>query len=100
MVAPRGIYPEHEDAFFDLRPGEVSLPVRPRDAPDVVYFYVVSERSPARELTDTHRDALKSGALQEWLDGQRERFEVYTALDSEVYGWLVRQLSLASNPQR
>ena len=94
---PKGVYPGQEAAFFDLAPGVLSGPVRAREAPGVVYFYLVSERAPARELTDAHRDALKSRALREWLDGQRERFEVYTALDSEVYGWMVRQLSLASN---
>ena len=68
--------------------------------PGSVYFYVVSERAAARELDDVQRDALKTGALQEWLDRQRERFEVYTALDSDVYGWMVQQLSLAASPPR
>ena len=98
--APRGVYSDYEDAFFDLKPGELSQAVQARDVPGSVYFYVVSERAAARELDDAQRDALKTGALQEWLDRQRERFEVYTSLDSEVYGWMVQQLSLAASPPR
>ena len=93
---PRGVYPEHEASFFDLRMGELSRPVQAREAPGSVYFYVVVERAVAGEIVDGHREALKTRALQEWLDRQRERSEVYTAFDSEVYGWMVEQLRLTA----
>ena len=92
----RGIYRDHEDAFFELDVGEISQPRRAGDTQGGVYFYVVSGRQSARQLDDGQRNVLKTDALRAWLDGQRDRYDVRTSFGSDVHSWMITQLKLTT----
>ena len=64
-----------------------------------MYFFIVSERAEARELDPEDLDALKTAALQTWINEQRAKFDVYSNFDSEIYAWMLEQLGLSAAPQ-
>ena len=92
----RGILPEYEFQFFDLNPGELSEPMADPERQGHLLFFMVAERAPAKELTPIVRDKLKTKALQDWVNDQREKYDVYAVFNSEVYAWVIQQLRLTS----
>ena len=94
---PRGVNLDYEDSFFDLEVGELSDPVQKIDDPTDYYFFMVSERAPARELSPASRDALKVRALQDWLNEERKNYDVWSKFDSFIYNWMIEQLKLTSS---
>ena len=61
------------------------------------YFFMVSERAPARELSPASRDALKVRALQDWLNEERKNYDVWSKFDSYIYNWMIEQLQLTTS---
>ena len=96
---PRGVIDDYERVFFDLEVGEISELIPSIDKPQEFFFFFVSERDSARELTPAVIDALKTKALQDWINDQRDKFDVYSKFDSEIYAWMLEQLGLTAAPQ-
>ncbi len=96
---PRGILKDHEYAFFDLEVGKLSEVSTSVQDQQTLYFFIVSERAEARELDPEDLDALKTAALQTWINEQRAKFDVYSNFDSEIYSWMLEQLGLSAAPQ-
>ena len=96
---PRGVIEDHEYAFFDLEVGKLSDVSTSVDNTQQLYFFFLSERSEARELDPENLDALKTEALQNWINEQRAKFDVYSNFNSEIYEWMLEQLGLTAAPQ-
>ena len=94
---PRGIYPKYERTFFDLEPGELSPATANVDDQQQLFFFMVSEMDPARELDPGNRDVLKTEALQEWLNEARDDHDVYSVFNSDIYSWVIDQLRLTTS---
>ena len=93
---PRGIFPRIEPAFFNLQPGELSLPTPDLDNPDVIFFFMISERELGREVSDNHLETLKEDALQNWLNNERDKHETFVSFNQEIYLWMIDQLTLTT----
>ena len=96
---PRGVMDDYERIFFDLEVGEISELISGIVNPSEYFFFFVSERDNAREITPGKLDALKTKALQDWVNEQRDKFDVYSKFDSEIYEWMLEQLGLTAPPQ-
>ena len=92
----RDVIPDYEYMFFDLEPGELSDPIGNTEDPNQVFFFMISERHKARELSPGIREQLKSKALQEWVNKERKSHDVYAVFNSDIYGWVFEQLRLSS----
>ena len=97
---PRGILKDHEYAFFDLEVGKLSDVSTSIQDQQELYFFILSERAEARELDPEDLDALKTAALQNWINEQRAKFDVYSDFDSEIYEWMLEQLGMSAAPQQ
>ncbi len=99
---PEGIMPDYDDIIFGssysspLEIGILSDPVRDRDGSQELFVFMVSERNAARDLSPANQDALKTRALQNWLNDQREDYEVYAVMNSDIYNWMIKQLGISS----
>ncbi len=99
---PAGIIPEYDDIIFgssysdSLEIGILSDPVRDMDNAEQLFVFMVTERNAARELSPANRDELKTRALQDWLNGQREDYEVYAIMNSDIYNWIIQQLGIST----
>ena len=94
---PRGIFPEYERTFFGLEAGELSPPTAKVDDQQQIYFFMVSEVDPARELDPANRDNLKTEALQGWLNEARDDYDVFSVFNSDIYSWVIKQLRLTTS---
>ena len=93
---PLGVDEDYEDIFFDLEIGELSQLVPNIDNPQELYFFMLSDRSASREISERNRNTLKTGALQMWLNDERANHDVYAVFNSEIYGWILDQLRITS----
>lgn len=93
---PQDIFPRMEYAFFHLEPGELSEPTPNVDNAQQILFFMVSERDPAREVTPGHLERLKEEALQNWLNDERGKHEIYVTFNQEIYFWMIEQLGITS----
>lgn len=93
---PMGVDEDYEDIFFDLEIGELSDPVPNIDNPQEMYFFMLSEKSGSKEISERNRDILKTGTLQKWLNDQRADHDVYAVFNSEIYGWILDQMRITS----
>ena len=91
-----GVDEDYEDIFFDLEIGELSDPVPNIDNPQEMYFFMLSEKSGSKEISERNRDILKTGTLQKWLNDQRADHDVYAVFNSEIYGWILDQMRITS----
>ncbi|MCH7786729.1 MAG: SurA N-terminal domain-containing protein [Chloroflexi bacterium] len=96
---PRGVVDDYERIFFSLEVGEISELIPSVDNTREFFFFFVSEKDSARELTPASIDALKTKALQDWINEQRGKFDVYSKFNSEIYSWMLEQLGLTAAPQ-
>ena len=92
----KGVIPDYERDFFLLQPGELSEPVKNKDNLTQTFFFMISERQPAKELSSEVRNELKSKALQDWINDERSNHDVYAIFNSEIYDWIFQQLRLSS----
>ena len=94
--APLGIYQDYERVFWDLEPGEVSDPTPNVDNPQTQLFFIISDRADSREIGRGNRDELKTNALQDWINEERQNHDVYATFNSDVYAWFVEQLVISA----
>ena len=92
----KGVIPDYERDFFLLEPGQLSDPVKNKDSMNQTFFFMISERQPARELSREVREELKSKALQDWVNTERSNHDVYAIFNSDIYDWVFQQLRLSS----
>ncbi|MFL2783975.1 MAG: SurA N-terminal domain-containing protein [Dehalococcoidia bacterium] len=90
------VIPEYEYMFFDLEPGELSEAVHNRLNTDQFFYFMISERQLARELSLSVRDDLKTEALQKYLNEERKLHDVYAVFNSDIYSWVFGQLMLSA----
>ena len=95
---PVGSTDTYADTILNLEVGVVSDPVTDIENPKLILFFMVSERDPARELSPSDLEDIKSQALQDWVNAERDNHEVYAAFDSEIYNWMLEQLQQTSEP--
>jgi len=93
---PLGVNEDYERDFFDLELGELSDPIPNIKNPQELYFFMLSDRSANQEVSDRNRNVLKTGALQKWLNEERAKHDVYAVFNSEIYGWIIDQLSIST----
>ena len=91
---PRGIFTKYDYNFFDLEVGELSEPTPNIDNTEEIFFYMISERSEAREISPADREILKTNALQDWLNDERSNHDVFAEFTSDIYHWLIEELQL------
>jgi hypothetical protein len=91
---PMGTDERYTEQLFALKMGELSPPTPDADNPRRTFFFMVSEVAEARELDPEDRESLKTRALQDWINQQRQDHEVFAAFDSDIYSWLLKQLRL------
>ncbi len=90
---PRGVI-EYERDFFDLDVGELSPPIKNKDNPSTMIFFMVSDKETAAELDESMREKLKTNALQKWVNKERSRHDIFAEFNSDVYAWVGDQLRL------
>lgn len=93
---PLGVHEDYERDFWDLEVGELSGPIPNVDDPRTVFFFILSDRSENREVSRINREALKTRALQIWINDERQRHDVYATFNSDVYAWFVEQLRVSA----
>ncbi len=93
---PRGVYSDYDHVIFDLEVGKLSAPVPSVDNPRQLIFFLVSDKQEAREVEPEDRDALKTRALQEWINNERNSNDVYAVFNSDIYTWIIKQLGISS----
>ena len=93
---PLGIHEDYEYDFWDLEVGELSPPAPNVDDPRTVFFFILSDRSENQEVSRINREALKTRALQIWINEERQNHDVYATFNSEVYAWFVEQLRIST----
>ena len=96
---PRGVIDDYERIIFSLEVGELSELTSGIENQQEFFFFFVTEKDSARELTPENIDALKTKALQDWINEQRDKFDVYSNFSSEIYSWMLEQLGLTAAPQ-
>ena len=93
---PLGIHEDYEYDFWELEVGELSPPAPNVDDPRTVFFFILSDRSENQEVSRINRDALKTRALQIWINEERQNHDVYATFNSDVYAWFVEQLRIST----
>ena len=92
-----GVLKDHDDIYFDLPVGELSESTSDIDTPQGrLLLFMVSERQDARPVDPQNLEALKTGALQDWLNKERQNHDTYAVFDSDIYDWMIRQLRLTT----
>ena len=94
--APQGVFQEYDDLIFRLEVGELSDQIPNFDDPTEIFFFVISQKDDSRRVEASDLEALKSQALQDWLNGERKNHDVYASLNSDIYSWLIEQLRLTT----
>ena len=93
---PSGVLDDYEYRFWNLELGELSIQTENLDNRQQLFLFMVSERDEAREIDPANREILKTRALQDWLNEERDNHDVYAVFDSYIYDWLIEQLGLTS----
>lgn len=91
---PKGVHKDYEYRFFDLEMARLSEPIADKEDSNKIFFFMVSERSPSREIEPHNIDKLKTEALQNWLNDERQNHQVHAEFDSFIYEWIIEQLRL------
>ena len=94
---PLGIHEDYEYDFWELEVGEMSEPTPNVENPQVSFFFVVSQREDVLEISRINREQLKTNALQEWLNDERQNHDVYATFNSDIYAWFVEQLRVSAS---
>lgn len=91
---PKGVHKDYEYRFLDLEIARLSEPTPDKEDPNKLFFFIVSERSPSRDIEPRNIDKLKTEALQNWLNDERQNHQVHAELNSFIYAWIIEQLRL------
>ena len=93
---PKGIFPEYDYIIFDLEPNLLSIEAQSVKNPPLLFFFMISEKDPARKVAQEELEQLKTKALNDWLNTKRKEFNVQATFNSEVHDWLSKQLQVSS----
>jgi hypothetical protein len=106
---PQGVLPNLDDLLFkELEPcskpeqlqgcklSDAIPQVEPGGGGTRYTIYLVRERAEAREVEERHLETLKTRALQEWLNKERQSNKVEISFDSNRYEWLINKLRLSA----
>ena len=94
---PLGVIEDYERIFWDMEPGELSDPTPQVENPQMVLFFMISERDENREISRRSRETLKTRALQTWVNEERQNHDVYATFDSTIYAWFIEQLRISAS---
>ena len=94
---PLGILEDYERDFWELEVGEMSEPTPNVENPQMSFFFVVSGREEVLEISRINREQLKTNALQEWVNDERQNHDVYATFNSDIYAWFVEQLRVSAS---
>ena len=86
---PRGAFFELEEALFSIEHGVVSSPLRSRSG---VYILKVTDGPEIVEVNDNLKEVLKTQALENWLDEQRESNNIVVDFNSEDGDWVISKI--------
>ena len=93
---PLGVLEDYDDVIASLEVGKLSDPIPNRDQRQQAYVFMVSEIDELRELSPANLDALKTRALERWINEQRREHEVYAVFNSNIYAWMIDQLGIST----
>lgn len=91
---PRGAFVELEETLFSIEHGVVSHPLRSRAG---VHMLKVTDGPAIVEVNDNMREILKTRALENWLDEQRDSNSVVVNFDSDDYDWVISKVVELTN---
>ncbi len=94
---PLGILEDYERGFWELELGELSEATPNVENPQLSFFFVLSDRQEVLEISRINRDQLKTNALQDWVNEERQNHDVYATFNSEIYAWFVEQLRVSAS---
>ncbi len=83
----------YAETILALEIGKVSAPITDIESPKVVLFFMISEVDAARELQAEDLEDMKSRALQNWINKERDNHIINAAFDSDIYTWMLEQLA-------
>jgi hypothetical protein len=89
---PLGSSDVYAETILALELGQVSAPITDIESPKVVLFFMVSEVDAARELDEADLEDMKSRALQDWINIERDNHVIDASFDSDIYTWMLEQL--------
>ena len=93
---PLGVIEDYDDVIANLEVGKLSDPTPNRDQRQQAYVFMVSEVDELRELSAANADALKTRALERWINEQRREHDVYAVFNSDIYAWMIEQLGVST----
>jgi parvulin-like peptidyl-prolyl isomerase len=86
---PRGAFFELEEILFSIEQNVISDPLRTQSG---VHILKVTEGPEFVEVNDKMKEVLKTRALENWLEEQRELNNVVVDFDSQDYDWVISKI--------
>lgn len=93
---PLGVLEDYDDVIATVEVGELSNPIPNRDQRQQAFIFMVSEIDDLRELAPVNHEALKTRALERWINEQRREHDVYAVFNSDIYAWMIQQLGIST----
>ena len=93
---PLGVLEDYDDVIATVEVGELSDPIPNRDQRQQAFIFMVSEIDELRELAPVNHEALKTRALERWINEQRREHDVYAVFNSDIYAWMIQQLGIST----
>lgn len=93
---PVGVLEDYDDVIANLEVGKLSDLIPNRDQRQQAFVFMVSEIDELRELSPANADALKTRALERWINEQRREHDVYAVFNSDIYAWMISQLGIST----
>ena len=93
---PLGVLEDYDDVIAYVEVGKLSDPIPNRDQRQQAFIFMVSEIDELRELERGNHEALKTRALERWINEQRREHEVYAVFNSDIYAWMIQQLGIST----
>ncbi len=93
---PLGVLEDYDDVISFVEIGQLSDPIPNRDQRQQAFIFMVSEIDELRQLSQANHEALKTRALERWINEQRREHDVYAVFNSDIYAWMIQQLGISS----
>ena len=93
---PLGVLEDYDDVIAHVEVGKLSDPIPNRDQRQQAFIFMVSEIDELRELERSNHEALKTRALERWINEQRREHDVYAVFNSDIYAWMIQQLGIST----
>ncbi len=93
---PLGVLEDYDDVIAYVEVGKLSDPIPNRDQRQQAFIFMVSEIDELRELERSNHEALKTRALERWINEQRREHDVYAVFNSDIYAWMIQQLGIST----